>query len=94
MDLPKHCSKFRGQRGPRFLIRNLFGTNSVALRTRNIMSSQFNPAPTDKHADDPKQAVKSDKKLQSELDKGLEGTFPASDPPSSTEPAKSKRDAG
>jgi hypothetical protein len=69
-------------------------TNSVALRTRNIMSSKFNPAPTDKHADDPKQAVKSDKKLQSELDKGLEGTFPASDPPSSTEPAKSKRDAG
>jgi hypothetical protein len=58
------------------------------------MSSKFNPAPTDKHADDPKQAVKSDKKLQSELDKGLEDTFPASDPPSSTEPSKSKRDAG
>ena len=58
------------------------------------MSDKFNPAPTDKHADDPKQAVKADKKLQSELDKGLEGTFPASDPPSSTEPAKSKRDAG
>ena len=54
------------------------------------MSEKFNPAPTDKHADDLKQAVKSDKKLQSELDKGLEGTFPASDPPSSTEPAKSK----
>jgi hypothetical protein len=31
------------------------------------MSDKFNPAPTDKHADDPKQAVKSDKKLQSEL---------------------------
>ena len=58
------------------------------------MSDKFNPAPTDKHADDPKQAVKADKKLQSELDKGLEGTFPASDPPSSTEPAKSGRDAG
>jgi hypothetical protein len=58
------------------------------------MSDKFNPAPTDKHADDPKEAVKSDKKLQSELDKGLEGTFPASDPPSSIEPAKSKRDAG
>jgi hypothetical protein len=57
------------------------------------MSERFNPAPTDKQAADPKQAVKSDKKLQSELDKGLEGTFPASDPASSTEPAKSKRDA-
>jgi hypothetical protein len=54
------------------------------------MSAKFNPAPTDKHADDPKQ---SDKKWKSELDKGLEGTFPASDPPSSTEPAKSNRDA-
>jgi hypothetical protein len=60
--------------------------------TRNIMSEKFNPAPN-KHAADPKQAVKSDKNLQSELDKGLEGTFPASDP-ASTEPAKSKRDAG
>ena len=57
------------------------------------MSEKFNPAPTDRHAADPKQAVKSDKKLQSELDKGLEGTFPASDPASSTEPVKSKRDA-
>jgi hypothetical protein len=55
------------------------------------MSEKFNPAPTDRHAADPKQAVKSDKKLQSELDKGLEGTFAASDPASSTEPAKSKR---
>jgi hypothetical protein len=27
------------------------------------------------------------------LDKGLEGTFPASDPVSSTQPAKSKPDA-
>lgn len=58
------------------------------------MSDKFNQAATDKHADDLKPAVKSDKKLQSELDKGLEGTFPASDPPSSIEPAKSKRDAG
>jgi hypothetical protein len=77
-----------------FLARNLLVPNSVASQTRNIMSDKFNPAPTDKHADDPKQAVKADKKLQSELDKGLEGTFPASDPPSSTEPAKSERDAG
>ena len=58
------------------------------------MSDKFNPAPADKHADDPKQALKSDKELSSELDNGLEGTFPASDPPSSTQPAKSKRDAG
>jgi hypothetical protein len=42
------------------------------------MADKFNPAPTDKHAVDPKQAVRSDKKLYSELDKGLEDTFPAS----------------
>jgi hypothetical protein len=36
--------------------------------------------------------VRFDKKLQSELDKGLEGTFPASDPASSTQPAKSEPD--
>jgi hypothetical protein len=56
------------------------------------MTEKFNPAPTDKHATDPKQAVRSDKKLESELDKGLEGSFPASDPASSTQPAKSEPD--
>ena len=41
------------------------------------MVDKFNPAPTDKHAVDPKQAVRSNKNLYSELDKGLEDTFPA-----------------
>ena len=47
------------------------------------MTEKFNPAPKDKHAEDP-----NDK-----LDKGLEGTFPASDPVSSAQPAQSKPDA-
>jgi hypothetical protein len=51
-----------------------------------IMAEKFNPASTDKHAADPKQAQKADKDIHSKLDKGLEGTFPASDPASSTEP--------
>ena len=38
----------------------------------------------------PKQAQKADKEMHSKLDKGLEGTFPASDPVSSTEPTKTK----
>jgi hypothetical protein len=63
---------------------------NVGLANEEHMTEKFNPAPADKHAADPKQAAKSDKKLQSELDKGLEGTFPASDPASSTQPAKSK----
>jgi hypothetical protein len=56
------------------------------------MSEKFNPAPVDKHADSPKQAIKSDKKSHDDLEKGLEGTFPASDPPSSTDPSRSKPD--
>jgi hypothetical protein len=48
------------------------------------------PAPTDKHAADPKRAQKADKDMHDKLDKGLEEIFPASDPPSSTQPAKSK----
>jgi hypothetical protein len=51
-----------------------------------IMPEKFKPAPIDKHAADPKQAQKADEDIHSKLDKGLEGTFPASDPASSTEP--------
>jgi hypothetical protein len=43
---------------------------------------KFDPAPTDKHADDPKQAPKADKEMHDKLYTGLEGTFPASDPAS------------
>ena len=50
------------------------------------MSKEFNPAPHDKHADDAKEAVKADKKLE----KGLEDTFAASDPVSETQPKPSK----
>ena len=57
------------------------------------MTDKFDPAPKDKHAAYPKQAQKADKEMHSKLDKGLEGTFPASDPVSTVQPAKSKRDA-
>jgi hypothetical protein len=56
------------------------------------MADKFDPAPTDKHAADPRQAHKADQATHDKLEKGLEGTFPASDPPSSTQPAKSKPD--
>jgi len=32
---------------------------------------KFDPAPTDKHADDPKKARKADKETHDKLDKGL-----------------------
>jgi len=57
------------------------------------MTDKFDPAPKDKHAANPKQAQKADKEMHDKLDKGLEGTFPASDPVSSTQPAQSKPDA-
>jgi len=56
------------------------------------MSEKFNPAPPDKHAANPKQAVKADRERRDKLDKGLDESFPASDPASSTEPAKSEPD--
>ena len=56
------------------------------------MADKFDPAPYDKHADKPKERGGADKK-HDELKKGLKGSFPASDPPSNTQPAKSVDDA-
>jgi hypothetical protein len=53
------------------------------------MFKEFDPAPHDKHAEDPKQAAEADKKHK-KLQKGLEDTFPASDPVSETQLKPSK----
>ena len=53
---------------------------------------KFDPAPHDKHAADPKQAQKADKEMRDKLDKGLDSTFPASDPLSSTQPSEAGGD--
>jgi hypothetical protein len=58
------------------------------------MAEKFDPAPTDKHADTPKERAAGDKKADDELKKGLKDSFPASDPPSNTQPPKSAEDAG
>ncbi len=50
----------------------------------------FNPAPVDKHADTP--ATGKDKQVDKSLEKGLEDSFPASDPVNLTQPAPSKHD--
>jgi hypothetical protein len=57
------------------------------------MTEKFDPAPFDKHADDPAASAAADRKMRSKLSAGLEGSFPASDPPSSTQPAPSRHDA-
>ena len=54
------------------------------------MSKKYNPAPVDKHAINPKEALKADLAADTELRKGLRDTFPASDPVSTTQPAHIK----
>ncbi|HMF51467.1 MAG TPA: hypothetical protein VK603_22610 [Candidatus Saccharimonadales bacterium] len=54
------------------------------------MTKAFDPAPKDKHADDPKQALRADKEKHDKLDTGLEDSFPASDPASETQPKNSR----
>ena len=57
------------------------------------LAEKFNPAPHDKHADDPREALRADRETHAKLEKGLIDSFPASDPVSATQPAKSKPDA-
>jgi hypothetical protein len=56
------------------------------------LAQKFNPAAHDKHAVDPKEALKADREIHAQLEAGLMDTFPASDPVSATQPAKSKPD--
>ncbi|MGY4291728.1 hypothetical protein ACVWXO_010994 [Bradyrhizobium sp. LM2.7] len=56
------------------------------------MAEKFNPAPPDKHADDPHEAIAADR-ADAKLDAGLIDTFPASDPVSAAQPTPSKADA-
>ena len=56
------------------------------------MAEKFNPAPHDKYADNPRDALLADRKMHERLDAGLEGSFPASDPVSAAQPAPSKAD--
>ncbi len=55
------------------------------------MSEKFDPAPVDKHAQ-PAKKDRHDGKARDELEQGLKDSFPASDPASPTQPAKSKPD--
>ena len=71
----------------RHLVRTFFSQDM-----EDVMPKKFDPAPADKHAANPKQARKADKEMQDDLDTGLDGSFPASDPVSATAPANSKSD--
>ena len=55
--------------------------------------SKFDPAPKDVHAEKPAKAGEAKKKAgENSLDKGLQDTFPGSDPVNVTQPAPSKHD--
>jgi hypothetical protein len=54
------------------------------------MADKFDPAPHDKHATKPKDAVSADKDMHRKLDEGLVDSFPASDPASAVQPKPSK----
>lgn len=69
------------------------GVRGVFITTlENTMTDKFDPAPHDKHAVSIEEAAKADRKKHGELKAGLEGSFPASDPVSATQPARSKPD--
>jgi hypothetical protein len=54
------------------------------------MTKKFDPAPKDKHAIPPEDATKADKS-KTNLEVGLQDSFPASDPVSETQPKKPTR---
>lgn len=57
------------------------------------MADKFDPAPHDKYAVGVKEAAKADRKTHEELKTGLIDSFPASDPVSAAQPAKTKSDS-
>jgi hypothetical protein len=63
--------------------------NPMALKT----AEKFNPAAHDKHAADPREAAAADQEMHAKLEAGLIDTFPASDPVSAAQPARSKHDS-
>jgi hypothetical protein len=56
------------------------------------LAEKFDPAPHDKLAVDPQEALRADREVHAQLEAGLHETFPASDPVSATQPAKSRPD--
>ena len=56
------------------------------------MAKKFNPAPPDKHAQDPREAIAADRDVHAKLEAGLMDTFPASDAVSAAQPSPSQAD--
>jgi hypothetical protein len=54
--------------------------------------TKFDPAPHDKHAATPEEAARADAEMHARLEAGLVDTFPASDPVSAAQPAKTRHE--
>ena len=62
------------------------------MAEKKLAEKKFDPAPHDKHAVDPAEATRADADMHARLEAGLMETFPASDPVSAAQPAKSKHE--
>ena len=74
------------------MVRNTIIRGALVSIEEHIMSKKFDPAPLDKHAAKPGKKDPLSENAHGELEKGLEDSFPASDPPSSASPKKTTRD--
>ena len=70
--------------------RNPSDCGALAAMEAN-MAEKFDPAPHDKHADDPRAAELADAEMHARLEAGLIDSFPASDPVSVTLPTHAVR---
>ena len=71
-----------------------YGRSAIAGTGVICMTKTFKPAPFDKHAVDPKEALKRDAIVDQHLNDGVVGgSFPASDPLSATQPSPSPFDS-
>jgi hypothetical protein len=67
--------------------------HNIKFGRNKAVAKKFDPAPVDKHAEDPKRGRDANKKIDKDLDQGLKGSFPGSDPVSAAQPVKSRPDA-
>jgi hypothetical protein len=72
------------------------GTAKAGMRwpthEEHAMAKKFDPAPPDKHADKTAGKESRGKQARDALERGLKESFPASDPPSNTQPGKTSKD--
>jgi hypothetical protein len=62
------------------------------MAEKKLAEKKFDPAPHDKHAATPEEAARADAEMHARLEAGLVDTFPASDPVSAAQPAKTRHE--